>query len=491
MDMAANIEIIDPYEAVMAVCRKVDETRSQDELIERLIPLVSEAIGGHKAAFTALSEDGLAMPRILHGDDRFAAAVDKPVAEEEVLQRLAGVLSSGSNMAQDGFIVLLFRHPAQFTLLLYVELAHALEPECSRLLPFFNDRVNGTLAAHHYAKLSERTTRATVVALASLAEHKDRDTGEHILRVARMADEMVHVLEEMGAYPDRITPEFKRFIGTASILHDVGKVAIPDGILQKAGALEPHEWDAIRTHTVHGKKVLDKANLVLESGNYLIELAGEVALSHHEHFNGQGYPMGLVGHHIPLASRIVALVDVFDALTSRRPYKPAWPEEQAVDYIRQRAGEQFDPVLVEAFLKVMEYRRETLVANWTERLSVEVDVLDDDHRILIGLINQLAMSERIGNRRIVESVLDELVNYTIEHFRREEALMAERGYAGLTAHQRQHAVFAETVNDIRWQYLHGLRPNINQKVLNFLMKWLSAHIYREDRSVFVPTAKGE
>jgi len=474
-----------PLDAVMAACRKVDQADSQDALIEQLIPLASTAVGGHKAALTALVEKGSVNPRILHGDGRFALAVEQPIPEEKVLERVRSALAAEDSVVAPDFAVLHVQHPAQFSLLVYLELDQPLEEERARLLPFFTDRANGALAAHHYAKLSERTTRATVAALASLAEHKDHNTGEHILRVARMADEMVHVLEEMGAYPDQITPEFKRFVGTASILHDVGKVAIPDHILQKPAALDPEEWEVVRSHTFHGKKVLDKVNLILESGNYLIDLAGEVALTHHEHFSGEGYPFGLVGQHIPLASRIVSLVDVFDALTSRRPYKPAWPEEEAVDYICQRAGEQFDPILVEAFLKVMAYRRETLVADWTNRLSVDVEMLDEDHQRLIGLINQLAMSERIGNRRIVESVLDELMNYTVEHFRREEALMAERGYAKLESHMRQHAVFAETVNDIRWQYLHGLRSNINQKVLRFLMNWLQTHIYKEDRSVFV------
>jgi hemerythrin-like metal-binding protein len=482
--MSTTKTTAEPLGAVMAACRQVDAADSQDVFVEQLIPLASTAVGGHEAALTALVEQGSANPRILHGDGRFAPAIEQLIPEEEILERLRGALAAGNSVMAPGFVVFLVQHPAQFSLLVYLELTQPLDAERERLLPFFIDRVGSALAALYYAKLSERTTRATVAALASLAEHKDHNTGEHILRVARMADEMVHVLEEMGAYPDQITPEFKRFVGTASILHDVGKVAIPDSILQKPAALDPEEWEIVRGHTFHGKRVLDKVNLILESGNYLIDLAGEVALTHHEHFSGQGYPMGLVGQHIPLASRIVALVDVFDALTSRRPYKPAWPEEEAVDYIRQRAGEQFDPILVEAFLKVMAYRRETLVADWTSRLSVNVELLDEDHQRLIGLINQLAMSERIGNRRIVESVLDELMNYTIEHFQREEAMMAERGYAKLESHMRQHAVFAETVNDIRWQYLHGLRSNINQKVLRFLMNWLQTHIYREDRGVF-------
>jgi hemerythrin-like metal-binding protein len=363
----------------------------------------------------------------------------------------------------------------------YVETSSPIEKERWQLLPFFTDQVSSSMSALSHAKHAERASRATVVALASLAEHKDQNTGDHILRVARMTDELVQMLENHGHYRERITPTFKRFIGMASVLHDVGKVAVPDAILQKPGRLDPDERKIIETHTLKGRRVLEKASRILEGNDDLIELAAEVALYHHERYDGRGYPEGLAGEAIPLSARIVGLADVYDALSSRRPYKKAWTEEETVGYIAEEAGGHFDPILVDAFQRVMAHRREATLVRWTPDMSVCVERLDEDHQLLIALINQVAAAEHIGNRRIVESVLDELVNYTIEHFRREEAYMRAMDYPAMSAHMLLHAAFTESIQDIRWQYLHGLRPNISGDVLSFLRDWLSKHILVEDR----------
>jgi putative two-component system response regulator len=134
----------------------------------------------------------------------------------------------------------------------------------------------------------------------------------------------------------------------AAPLHDLGKIGIPDSVLGKAGALSSEEWDVMRRHTTIGYELLrDQASPVLQLG-------AEIALSHHERWNGTGYPLGLRGDDIPLSGRIVALADVFDALTTVRPYKPAWMVEQAVDQIVADSGTHFDPDVVSAFTSSMD-----------------------------------------------------------------------------------------------------------------------------------------
>jgi putative two-component system response regulator len=133
----------------------------------------------------------------------------------------------------------------------------------------------------------------------------------------------------------------------ASPLHDVGKIGIPDGILLKAGPLSPDEREIMQTHTTIG------ANILSGSDNELLTMAREIALSHHEKWDGSGYPQGLSGEDIPLAARMVAITDVFDALTSQRPYKEAWPVPQALQFMSDGAGHHFDPSLMRAFVDLV------------------------------------------------------------------------------------------------------------------------------------------
>lgn len=127
-------------------------------------------------------------------------------------------------------------------------------------------------------------------------------------------------------------------------MHDVGKIGVPDNILLKPGPLTDDEWAIMRTHPQMGYQIIGHHDSIL------LQLAAEIALSHHEKWNGKGYPSGLKGDQIPLAGRIVAIADVFDALTTKRPYKDAWPVEKALNLIREESGEHFDPELVPLFL---------------------------------------------------------------------------------------------------------------------------------------------
>jgi len=474
---------------VQEICQDIDQTRSLEALYENLAHYLAK-IGNapvsdtDASAFMTIVRGGAAenVFQITHGIGRYTAAAGSMLDDEPIRECLSNAVRQRSNYYSQDAMIFCFPHPENLDILVYVELAQGIDAEARELLKFINDKVSSSIRTHSLAKQAMRTGRAMVIALANLAEHKDQDTGDHILRVAIMTDQVVQVLDELGHYREEITPEFKRHISSASILHDVGKVAIPDSILKKPGKLDEEERKMIETHTLKGQKALEKASRILDGNNGLLNLSCEIALHHHEHYNGQGYPARIAGQEIPLAARIVGLADVFDALTSERSYKKAWSEQEAIRYISDQSGIQFDPLIVEAFLKVMEHRQGMTPVQWADSLSVKVSIMDNDHRVLIDLINQLATAEEIGNRHIVESVLDELLNYAIDHFNREERHLQKSGYplTELCAHQLLHASFTNTIQEIRWQYQCGFRSRINRGILLFLRDWLNKHILIED-----------
>ena len=188
----------------------------------------------------------------------------------------------------------------------------------------------------------DRAREEVLERLALAAECRDDVTGEHVLRVGRTAK---HLARELG-----LPAELEAMIEAAAPLHDVGKIAIPDGILLKPGPLSDDERDAMRQHVEIGARILDGGQCPR------LELAHDIALFHHERWDGRGYVRGLAGAEIPLAARITAVADVFDALTHARPYKEAWPVRRAVQEIVDQAGSQFDPQVVAAFTR-LDHRR--------------------------------------------------------------------------------------------------------------------------------------
>ncbi|WP_334154829.1 HD-GYP domain-containing protein [Tepidimonas sp.] len=162
----------------------------------------------------------------------------------------------------------------------------------------------------------------------------------------------------------------------AAPMHDIGKIGIPDAILRKPGRFEPHEWEIMKTHAAIGAQLLDGDD------SDLLRMARDIAWTHHEKWDGSGYPRGLVGEAIPKAGRIVALADVFDALTSVRPYKRAWPVKEAVALLREQRGRHFEPRLVDAFLDELPAMLE-IRARWADPegvFSPRVGALSPDGR---------------------------------------------------------------------------------------------------------------
>jgi putative two-component system response regulator len=190
-------------------------------------------------------------------------------------------------------------------------------------------------------RVQERTlelhdTRLEIIRrLGRAAEYRDNETGLHIIRMSKTS-------ALLGQAVGMSAGESELMLN-ASPMHDIGKIGIPDRILLKPGKLDPDEWTVMKTHTTIGAEMLSGHN------SELMEMAAEIALSHHEKFDGSGYPRGLKGTAIPLTGRVVALADVFDALTSERPYKKAWPVADALRFIDDNRGSHFDPAVVDAF----------------------------------------------------------------------------------------------------------------------------------------------
>ncbi len=202
-----------------------------------------------------------------------------------------------------------------------------------------------------------RTRDAILYSLAGLAESRDEITGRHLDRVAFYACRLALAVRDHPRFHAQITQEFLELLETASTLHDIGKVCIEDSILCKPGPLTQTELARMRQHTVLGAKYLGQIEQRL-GRSPVIRMARDIALRHHERWDGTGYPDGLAGEEAPLAARIVALADVYEALSSRRDYKPPYPHEKCVQIIRAEAGRQFDPDLVEGFLRVEETFRQ-------------------------------------------------------------------------------------------------------------------------------------
>ncbi|AVP56362.1 response regulator [Pulveribacter suum] len=197
-----------------------------------------------------------------------------------------------------------------------------------------------------------RDTRLHVVQrLARAAEFKDNETGMHVVRMSHFAHRLALALGHAGSWADDLLH--------AAPMHDVGKIGIPDAVLRKPGPLDAVEWTLMRRHPEFG------AEIIGEHAGGMLRMAHTIALTHHEKWDGSGYPHGLAGEAIAPEGRIVAIADVFDALTTRRPYKEPWSVEAAAAHLREQSGRHFDPVMVDAFIRELPAMQE-IMARWPD-----------------------------------------------------------------------------------------------------------------------------
>lgn len=325
------------------------------------------------------------------------------------------------------------------------------------------------------------------------AEFRDVETGLHVLRMSQYARVVARVL---GC--DEATCAL---IELASPMHDVGKIGIEDRILRKPGKLTDEEFAAMKQHPIIGGRIL-------EGDDPLIRMGREIALTHHEKWDGSGYPNGLSGEEIPFSGRVCAVADVFDALTTKRPYKEAWPLEKAMALIVDGAGKAFDPKVVAAFQKALpeilaikvRYQDDAINpgdvlpapsahANgnvwlpWRDSYSVGIDIIDEHHRYLLDWTNRVyqAVHESAGTVEIAKALFA-LEQYARIHFRAEERLMAAHDHAGLELeqHRRQHRSFETELRELREEIGHNPFV-VGMGMVEYLRDWLFSHILDTDK----------
>ena len=202
-------------------------------------------------------------------------------------------------------------------------------------------------SVHEYEKYREETTANYAALIAS----RDNETGGHVRRTAKYIRLLAQNLRDAGLYKETLTKPYIKNLYLAAPIHDIGKIAIPDSILKKNGKLTPEEYDTMKQHTVKGGEII-KNSFSHANDEEFNEIAYEITRHHHERFDGTGYPDGLVGEEIPLPARLMAIVDVFDALSEKRHYKEAIDLDKCFEMIREGSGTQFDPILAGYFLGI-------------------------------------------------------------------------------------------------------------------------------------------
>ena len=198
----------------------------------------------------------------------------------------------------------------------------------------------------------------TIMAMGSLAETRDNETGNHIRRTQHYVRALAKKLQSNGKFSRHLDDATRELLFKSAPLHDIGKVGIPDAILLKPGKLTPGEFEIMKTHTTLGRDAILAAEKALDTPSSFLRYAREIAHYHQEKWDGSGYPEGLKGEQIPISARLMAIADVYDALISRRVYKPAFPHEKAVEIIKEGRGKHFDPDMTDAFLEIAPEFRE-------------------------------------------------------------------------------------------------------------------------------------
>lgn len=411
-------------------------------------------------------------------------SLDDGVGREEVQERLflLPLIIDAKAIGYTILFVPLAYQAASIHLDFMSDLARALSGMVNRALTSETLRIR---------ELELEEARADAIrSLGVASEYRDNETGWHIMRMTNYAQAVAKAMN--------LPAEQRELLYIAAPMHDVGKIGIADAVLLKPGKLTNDEFDVMKTHTNIGVTIL--------AGNdALIGAARDIAGSHHERWDGTGYPQGLAGEQIPILARICSVADVFDALTSSRPYKRAWTVDEATTWIISESGKHFDPAIVEAFksalpeiLRVRELYRDDIIdpkqvltlpplkprenawIPWDDNLSVGIDIIDEHHRYLFDLINDLfeVVTNKRGAREVAR-VIKALDAYAKVHFRSEEMMMSHYGFEGINRQEQQHHAFEAKIREF-YEELHA-NPLVAQfDVLSYLRGWLVKHIQVED-----------
>ncbi len=191
--------------------------------------------------------------------------------------------------------------------------------------------------------------RGIVDVVANIIEARDEDTGQHTERTSKYVGEILKGLKSSPKYESILTDEYIDKVVSAATLHDIGKIKISDAILNKPGKLTPEEYEVIKTHTIEGRKILDKCDNIITDKEYL-KIAKDIAFYHHERVDGKGYPTQISGDNIPFSARVMAIADVYDALTNKRVYKEKYDKEVSINILKEGRGTQFDSEILDVFL---------------------------------------------------------------------------------------------------------------------------------------------
>ncbi|MCM1045986.1 MAG: response regulator [Candidatus Gastranaerophilales bacterium] len=201
---------------------------------------------------------------------------------------------------------------------------------------------------------------SVIMGMANLIESRDGSTGKHVKNTQMYVEMIVNELHRQGLYADQLTPEYMENVCKAAPLHDVGKIKVPDAVLQKPGKLTPEEFETMKLHTTYSRKIIKTIIGDVEDASY-VQIVEDIAMYHHERWDGTGYPTGLAGDDIPLAARIMSVADVFDALYEERVYKPPIrPIERIMQIMIEGRGTQFDPVIIDVFVGMLPRLKEIL-----------------------------------------------------------------------------------------------------------------------------------
>ena len=323
---------------------------------------------------------------------------------------------------------------------------------------------------HSNAELTQAYD-ATIQGWSRALDLRDNETEGHTQRVTELTTKLGR---QFGLSEEELV-----HVRRGALLHDIGKMGVPDGILLKPGPLTDEEWVIMRKHTTFAFELLSPIQFLYP--------ALDIPYCHHEKWDGTGYPRGLSGDQIPFAARIFAVVDVWDALTSDRPYRAAWPEEKVLAHILSLSGTHFDPQVLKICLEsglLQDHPKMRILmepVKWSEKFSVGVKEMDQQHQQLIKLLNRLISATGTINlhSETTSQIIMEMTLYAQMHFKAEERLMEAYSFPGLEDQKIQHNGFREKTVEFSTALADGVEQT-PEALLEYLVDWLTHHILEND-----------